>query len=138
MAPSPGAVQAQDVAPVAAAVIDAPEIVWRIPIVAGVGGGADDVAVYALNALPYKFRVLWARMVVSASPGASTAAVRTRSAGAGTLLATMNTGATGLVPSPNAGFAETVVTPASTEGLFVRRSDNTIGGVLHVCIRRES
>lgn len=135
---APQTVQAVDMAPVAAAGIDAPEITLRVPIVAGVGGAADDVTVYAAGALPYKFRILWARMVVAATPGASTAAVRTRAAGAGTLLATMNTGTAGLVPSPNSGFATSVVTPAALDGLFVRRSDNTIGGELHICIRRES
>jgi hypothetical protein len=135
---APQAIQAQDMQPVASSAVDAPEITLRIPLTAGGGGAADDVTVYALNALPYKFRVLWARMIVSGAVGGSTAALRTQAAGAGTLLATMNTAAAGLVPSPNTGFAETVVAPATTAGLFVRRSDSAIAGVLHVCIRRES
>lgn len=134
----PQTIQAADMQPVAAAVVDAPEIVLRIPLVAGGGGAPDDVTVYALNAFPYKCRVLWARAVVSATPGASTAEVRTQSGGAGTLLATMNTGALGLVPSPNTGFATSVVTPGASVGLFVRRSDSAIAGELHVCVRRES
>jgi len=134
----PQTIQAQDMQPVAAAVVDAPEVVLRIPIPAGVGGAADDVTVYALNAFPYKCRILWARAIVGATPGASTVELRTQSGGAGTLLATLNTGALGLVPSPNTGFATSVVTPGAAVGLFARRSNNTIGGEIHVCVRRES
>lgn len=135
---SPQTIQAADVQPVAAAVVESPEIVLRIPITAGAGGTADDVTVFALNAFPYKCRILWARAIVGATPGASTVELRTQSGGAGTLLATLNTGALGLVPSPNTGFATSVVTPGATVGLFARRSNNTIGGEIHVCVRRES
>ncbi len=135
----PQTIQAADMQPVAAAVVDAPTITLRVPVPAGVGGGADDVTVYALNAFPYKARVMWARAIVSATPGASTVALRTQSGGAGTLLATLDTTALGPVPGPTAAFTgSTVVTPGASVGLFVRRSNNTIACEIEITLRRET
>jgi hypothetical protein len=135
----PLAIQAADIQPVAAAVVDAPDVTLRISVPAGVGGGADDVTVYPLNAFPYKARVMWARAIVSATPGASTVALRTQPGGAGLLLATLSTAAVGPVPAPAAGFnASTVVTPGAGVGLFVRRSNNTIACEIEVTLRRET
>jgi hypothetical protein len=135
---APQTVQAADSAPVAAAAVDAMDITMRLPFAAAAAGTADDVTIYALNALPYKMRVIWAKAIVGTAIGSATAAVRTQSAGAGTLVATMDFGTAGLVPSPNTGFATVVLTPGSSVGLFVRRSDRGVAGEILLSVRRES
>lgn len=136
---APQAVQAVDMAPVAAATVDSAEVTLRCPFVAAAAGTADDVTIYALNAFPYKVRVLWARAIVTTNIGGSTIDVRTQAAGAGTLLATIDTAVAGPVAAPSAAFtASTVVTPGATVGLFLRRSDRGVAGEIHLIVRRES
>lgn len=135
----PQTIQAADMQPVAAAVVDAPTVTLRVSVPAGVGGTADDVTVYALNSFPYKARVLWARAIVSVAVGSSTAALRTQAGGAGTLLATLDTGTPGPVSGPTSAFtASAVVTPGSSVGLFVRRSNNTVACEIEITLRRET
>ena len=133
---APSAVEAQDMAPVAAAVIAGSLTVMRIPLVAAIGGTADDVTGLAVGALPFKFRVVDAIALVSVASGGSTLTVRTRAGAGGTVLATCASASTGR--NPNAANATAVAIPGATEGLFVRRSDNTVAGEVLLFCRPES
>jgi len=134
----PQAVQAQDMAPVAAADIAAGLVILRADFAAGVGGAPDDVQVYAVDSLPFKFRVVMAWGLVSTAVVGSTLNVYTQAAGAGTLLA--GPIASALVGShPATGpNASALAVPGATEGLFVRRSDSGVAGEVFLLVRRES
>jgi hypothetical protein len=134
----PQAVQAVDMAPVAAAEIAAGLVVLRVPLVAGGGGSPDDVTAYAANALPFKFRVLDAWAMISTGVGASTLNAYTQAAAAGTLLAgPIDSALAGIVrmTGPN---ASALAVPGATEGLFIRRSDDGVAGEVFLLVRRES
>lgn len=109
----------------------------RKSFAAAAAGTADDVTVYAVNTLPAKFRVVdaWAR--VATAIGGATVDVRTRAAGAGTLLATLDFAATGRV-SMTVPNASAVATPGASDGLFLRRSDRGVAGEVFVLARVES
>lgn len=132
----PQSVQGADVAPVAAAdVFGGPLIVVRKTFTAAPAGAPDDVTLAALGGLPYKFRVVGGFLYLSAAVGASTATVRSRSGGAGTALAAFDSSLSVGVPTNTATAA---IAPASTEGLFLRRSDRSIAGEVILLLRRES
>jgi len=109
----------------------------RKSFAAAAAGTADDVTVYAANALPFKFRVLDAWMLVATNIASSTVTVRTQAAGAGTLLATLSANATGRV-STTAPTASALATPGASEGLFLRRSDRGAAGEVFLLVRKES
>lgn len=133
----PQAVQAEDLALVAASAIPGlPGTLWKA-IPAGAGGSADDVTIYALNTFPWKVRILRAYFKVGANVVGATVQLRTQAAGAGTLLAQFDCAAVGHKEDQTVN-ATAVVTPGSTVGLFARRSDSGIGGELVVEYRRES
>ena len=133
----PASIQAVDMQPVDPTGVDAGEIVWRVPLVAGVGGTADDVTGFALNAVPYKARIMSVRGLVLTAVGAATVQVRTQAAGAGTLIGTLDFGTVG--NAALTGFTSSVVlTPGSTVGLFARRSNNTVAGEIFLGVRREN
>lgn len=136
MAP-PAAIGAADMAPVASTDKASGLVLIRIPMTALAAGTADDVTGYAVNTLPFKFRVCDAWAHVSANIAASTLSVRTQAAGAGTLLATLSGNATGR-NSMTAPTASAVATPGATEGLFVRRSDRAVAGEVMLLCRVES
>jgi len=133
MAP-PNSITGDDFQEVAAAALLSGVALLRINCPVG-GGGADDVVAYALDNLPYKFRVVdaWAKISTAV---AGTWELRDEAAGAGNVLATMDS--TSLGRADASDNASAVATPAVTKGLFVYRSDSTAVGEVFVLIRRES
>jgi len=135
---APASVQAVDMAPVASTDAAAGLVIIRTAFAAGAGGAADDITVYAVNTLPFKFRVIDAWALVGTAVAASTLAVRTAAAGAGTLLASIGSAATGRNGLAVSVTATAVATPGASAGLFVRRSDNGVAGEVYVLARIES
>ena len=133
----PPVVEGGDVSAVASTDKVADVAVIRYAFTAGAGGSADDVTVYAVNTLPFKFRVLDAWILTATAVVSSTASVRTAAAGAGTLLATVSTGATGRA-SMTLPVATAVATPGASAGLFIRRTDSGAAGELFLLVRKES
>lgn len=134
----PLAVEDEDIARVAAAAVPGVPITFRKAFVA-TGAPADDVTIFDVNKLPYKFRILSMHHYVSTGVGApSTHTLRTRAGGAGTALASFDANLAGGGLSDLQGNATTVVTPAALEGLFLRRADGISVGELLITIRRES
>jgi len=134
----PQAVQAVDMAPVAAEAVAAGLVILRVSLAAGVGGAPDDVIAYEANALPFKFRVIDAWAMVSTGVALSNLNVYTQAAGAGTLLAGPIDATGTQVARMTGPTASAVATPGATEGLFVRRDDSGIVGELVLLVRRES
>ena len=122
---------------VATAGVSSELVMFHVPLVAGVVGTADDVTIFAANALPFKFRVLDASLLVSAAVGASTVQIWTHAAAAGTEIASFSSGSTGAVEGVFVGNATTVVAPSSTNGLFAHRSNNTVAGEVMLLVRKE-
>jgi hypothetical protein len=139
LAEAPQVVQAADIAPGAASGFVA-DATLRIPIPAGVGGSADDIVVYALNAIPLpKFRVINAIAYWSAGTGAGEyVQVRTASAGGGTLVTRVPATGTGQATVDPSITATVDVVNGPSVGLFVRRSTNIIGGELFLTVRPET
>lgn len=113
--------------------------VVRVPMTAGTPGTADDVTVYALDALPYaKFRVIDAWAVISTAITATTLTVRTAAAGGGSSVAVMDSAVAGRNGLKSTVTATSTVTASSTTGLFVRRSDRGVAGEVFIVIRPET
>ena len=125
-------------APVAATDVASGLVLFHKAFTAGGGGSPDDVTVIAANALPFKFRVVDAWAAIGTGIGASTLNVYTRAAGAGTLLAGPIDSASAQLARMTGPTASVVATPASTEGVFVRRSDDGVAGEVFILVRRES
>jgi hypothetical protein len=132
----PEAVDATDMAAVAATSAAAGAQTIRKAFTAGAGGSPDDVVVYAVNTLPYKMRIMDAYALVSTAVAASTLDVRSAAAGAGTVAASMSAAAAGRAASTVT--ASVVLSPGAAVGLFVRRSDSGIAGEVVLSVRRES
>ena len=131
----PNAVEAGDVREVAPGDVFAVCISLRKAFLTG-GGGADDVILIAADAIPYKLRILDVLVLCTTSPGASTVVLRDEIAGAGTAIATLDTGTVGRkVDAAFEGFLLEQTTAA--KGLFLRRADNTVEGEAIVLARRE-
>lgn len=126
-------------APVAASAVVGQEItLYKALASGGAAGTADAVTIYALNALPYKMRILSAEARISTAVGASTLNVYSTASGAGTLAAgPISSAATGvaLATGPN---ATVVLTPGAGVGLFVRRSDRSVVGEIVIKARIEA
>jgi len=134
---APQAIEAADLAPVAAATLIGLTQTLRIPLTSGGAAGTnDDVTAYALNTVPYKCRVVDMWALVSTNAAGTSLDLRTQAAGAGSSLGTVSANATG-VARMAAATATAVVTPGSSVGLFVRR-DRSVVGELFVVLRRES
>lgn len=133
----PDAVQAVDMAPVAATDAASGLVLIRAEFPAGVGGAPDDVQVYAAGALPFKFRAVDVWALVSTAVGASTLDAYTQAGGAGTLLGSVPSAVTGR-NAMTAPLATAVATPGATEGLFIRRSDSGVAGEVFILARREN
>lgn len=132
----PDAVQAEDMAPVAASALPSPAVLLRASIPAGAGGAPDDVALFAVGAVPWKFRILDAWAFVSAGNGVGEAIqLRTALAGGGTLLSTLDATNTGRISG--AATATGLVTPGGSVGLIARRSDSAIAAEVCLIVRRE-
>ena len=134
----PQAVQAVDMAPVAATEVAAGLVVLRVPLPAGAGGAPDDVVAYVANALPYKFRVLDAWAMIATGVALMSLNVWTRAAGAGTLLAGPIDAAATQLARITGPTVSAVAIPGATEGLFIRRGDSAIAGEVFLLVRRES
>jgi hypothetical protein len=135
----PWSVEAQDMAPVAATTPASGLVTIRQAFVAGGGApGADDVTIYAANALPYKLRVLSAMAYIVTAVALSTIEVRSRAGGLGTLAASLSSAATGRVDGTVPANATVALSPGATEGLFLRRSDKAVVGEVILTCRLES
>lgn len=126
-----------DLAPVDAAVPTGVPFVIRKAFTALAAGTADDVVVIAANALPRKLRIFGGHALVSTAIAATTLQARDEAAGAGQLAASFGSAATGLQSwtGPN---ATVLLTPGSTKGLFIRRSDRGVAGELFLLARWEN
>lgn len=130
---APASIGAEDAAPVAAATLAAAPFAIRIPIPAGAPAA---VVGYALNTLPFKFRILDGKFYcATAGAGGSTLTLQGQ-AGADALGMTFSSAATGTVQS--VGTATPVVVPAATRGLFVLKSDAAAAGEVVLLCRRET
>ena len=123
--------------PVTAATVDSQVSVLRIPLAAGTGGTADDVTAYAVNTVPFKFRVLDGWAVISTNEGGSTCNVYTQASAGGTEVLGLSSASAGRVAGTLPSNVTAVVTPASSTGIFVHRSNNLVVGEVFLLIRRE-
>jgi hypothetical protein len=131
----PSVIEAGDIAPVAGATPAAPLVTIYKPLVAGGGGSPDDVEIYPVDGLPFKFRILDLVVYVSSSPGASTVEIRDEAGGGGNLLASADTATTGRKVNAEEGTG--IADQSATTGLFVRRSDDAIAGEVVITARAE-
>ncbi len=109
----------------------------RWAFTAGAAGAPDDVTVYALNTVPFKFRVLDMYGVISTAL-AGTIQAQPVTGGAGTILGEISSTATGHQTSTATVTTTQVVTPGSSVGLFLRRSDRGVAGEVVLHCRREA
>lgn len=131
------AVEASDMASVAAGSVESMSQTFYHSFAAPGGGGSPaDVIIIAVDALPYKFRVIDAVMMVTTAVGASSSVLRDEAAGAGTAIATFDSGSTGRVVDATRDATD-VITPGATKGLILRLSDDAVAGEIAVTIRRE-
>jgi hypothetical protein len=134
----PQAITSDDMHPVAGTDLTAPVVTFRKTFAAGGGGAADDVTIYAANALPFKFRVLDVVAHIVANVALSTLEIRSRAGGLGTLASTVSSATAGRVNGAAPSNATVALTPGALEGLFIRRSDNAVSGEVIVIARIES
>lgn len=131
----PNSVHGEDMAEVAAATAMSGLVHLFVDLPVG-GGGADVITVYALDALPFKMRVLDAVLLTSTAAVGTITVEDEAVAGVGTTALTLDSNTTPRdVPSED---VTTVLTPAATTGLFVHRTDSTHVGELMLTLRRES
>lgn len=124
------AITASAIAPQVGGVYVATEI--RVPIVAAVGGTADDVTF----TVPFACRIVSSKMVVLTTASASNVTLRTAAAGAGSVASgTLSTAAAGPVNQGGTAFTATQ-TFAAGATVYARRSDNTVAGELFVTLER--
>lgn len=108
----------------------------------GASGTIVDTTLYAVNTLPAewgtKFRVIaiWASIVTNLA--LSVIEIRSRAAGAGTLMATVSSDAAGTAFMSILGDAHVsqVVTRGALEGMFARR-DRSVVGEIHMLLVAE-
>jgi hypothetical protein len=128
----PAAVEAADL-------VAAPISIRKAMVSGGASGTADDVTIYAVNNLPYAIRILDAHAVISTAVIGSSLTVRSAAAGAGTQAAVVSSASAGVARASALGASNTSVllTPGSSVGLFVRRSDRSVVGEVVITARRE-
>jgi hypothetical protein len=128
----PAAVEAADL-------VSSAILIRKAMVSGGATGTADDVTIYAVNNLPYPIRILDARAVISTAVGGSSLTVRSAAAGGGTQVAVVSSAAAGIARATALGVSNTSVllTPGSSVGLFVRRSDRSVVGEIVISARRE-
>ena len=110
----------------------------RKSFVAGTPGTPDDVTIFAVGTLPFKFRVENMEAIIATAIGATTLQARTRAGGAGTLLQEVASALTGHQDPTATVTASAVATPGAAEGLFLRRSDRGVAGEVVITCRRET
>ena len=131
----PAVIEAGDIAPVAGATPAAALITIYKAFPAGGGGSPDDVEIFPVGGLPFKFRILDLTVYVSTAVGASDVEIRDEPAGAGSLLASAPTAVVGRSVNAEAGTG--IAAPAAGKGLFVRRSDDGAAGEVVIIARAE-
>lgn len=131
----PSTIEAVDLAPVLFSSPASGVVSFYASLPPGISGSPDDVEIFPVGSLPFKCRVLDLILYVSSSPGASTVQLRDEAGGAGTLLASADSGSIGR--QPNTEKATTVATPSPSKGLFARRSDDRVGGEVVLLVRPE-
>lgn len=104
--------------------------VMRVPCVAGVGGGADDVVIYSANSP--RIRVIDAFFICSTSIGGGTVTLRTATGGGGTAISDALSAAAPGVARNASVSATTSLAAAST--LVIRRNHNTIAGEMVILV----
>ena len=132
---APAAVEAGDLAPVAALVPLGPVAAVYKRFAAGSGGAPDDVEVYPVGAVPFKLRVLDVVAYIQTPVGGAALEVRDAPARGGNLLASVSAAAAGRIP--NAEVATTELSPGETKGLFIHRTDSGVAGELVLTVRPE-
>lgn len=137
LAATPNTVGADDMLPVASTDPASAEIVIRKAITTV---ASTDIPIYAANALPYKIRILSAKLVILTVQAGSTLQLFPQAAGAGTAITTAtSTAVAGNVDMPMNGNVTSVLTPGATIGLFARPSAHTgMVAELIITARRES
>jgi hypothetical protein len=131
----PSVIEAGDIAPVAGATPAAALLTIYKPFVAGGGGSPDDVEIFPVDGLPFKFRILDLTVYTSTAVGASDVEIRDEPGGAGSLLASAPTASVGRSANVEAGTG--IAAPATGKGLFLRRSDDGAGGEVVIIARAE-
>ena len=133
----PVSITGDDMQPVAAGDVTAAIGTFHREIPAGAGGAADDVALFAANAIPFKARLLDVVFHVTTAVVASTLTLGDEAAAAGTAIAVGDSGTVGR--KVDATRAATFVLEQTTvdKGLFVRRSDSGVAGSVTITYRRE-
>jgi len=123
-------------APVGAASIQGGPMLLRIPLPVG-GGGAEDIVVFAEGALPAQYRIVDHWLIVSATVGTGNVTVESELAGAGTQYLTIVQTAAGRIIDVTPPAAAPLVVKSATEGLIIRRTDNTSLAELYLLVRPE-
>lgn len=123
--------------PVVAAAVESGLTVIRKAFVAGGGGVPDDVIVYAVGDLPNGYRVVDAYAFVGTAVALSTLELNSQPASAGTLYATFSSATTGR--KTDATLTSAIkLTNATTDGLYIYRSDNGVAGEVYLLCRAEA
>jgi hypothetical protein len=105
-----------------------PELVIRVPFTAGTPGTADDVIIYDAAA-PFAFRILDVQVLLVTTISASTAALRSAKAGAGSALSDSFDTHTAAGRLRDTGAVVTATPTVALSGtLVLRRSDRGIAG----------
>lgn len=132
---APAVVEGGDIAPVAASNPVSGLATIFVSFAAGGGGAPDDVEVFPVDGLPFKFRVVDFLLYVSTAVGASTVSAQDEPGGAGGTLASAASATTGR--QVNAETTTAVADQGPTKGLFLRRSDSGVAGQAVFVIRPE-
>jgi hypothetical protein len=134
----PNAVQAVDMAAVAATAQEAGTVVIRKVFTAGTPGTPDDVTIYAAAAVPFKMRILDCFVIKTTAIDTKTITLYPQAAAGGTAISSAMTssGASAQLLRNSLTTASQVI--ATTDGLFARRSDRGEAGELIILARRES
>lgn len=139
---APRTVEAADIAPVDATALGSGVILIRKSFAAAAAGMADDVTIYALGVWPYtpNMRIVGGWAYISTAIAMTTLKVYSLPGAMGTQIAEFSSAAVGVQPhSTNSNVTQTVpITPASTVGLFIRRSDRGVAGEVFLLARFEN
>jgi hypothetical protein len=103
---------------------------WSFFILAGAGGSADDVTLFAA-ALPVKCYVLRVEFFATATVGSGTVTLRTAAAAGGSALSAAVVAATAGAQTFSATALPTAALAAASS-IYARRSDSAVAGVLTI------
>ena len=135
----PVSITGDDIQPVAATDVTAAVAVFHKEFAAPGGGGTPaDVVLFAANAIPFKCRLLDVVVHVTTTPGASTAVLRDEAAGAGTVIASIDSSTVGRKVDGTRDATDVLEQTTVAKGLFLRLSDDAVAGSVTITFRRES